>query len=285
MENYKRILDLIQNADKLLIGASNGLSISEGIHIFADNADFRENFSEFRDRHGIPNIIQGCFYPFPQKEEQWGFNSRMYSYFNKIHKSSIVMENLLALVKEKNYFVVTSNIDAHFLKAGFCRERVFEIEGNCCDIQCASACHEQVYPAGELLTNMALEQKDGRVPEELIPVCPKCGGAMRLHIEVDRNFVRDPQWKEKAEAYRSFAEISPGENILLLEFGVGLRNRMIKAPFMEYTSRQANATYVTFNKGELFIPREIASRSLGVEGNIAKILADLVLIRSEIATS
>jgi NAD-dependent SIR2 family protein deacetylase len=278
MENkYNKILSKLEEADGIIIGASNGLSISEGIHIFAENADFLENFGDFRDKYGFRSIIQGCFYPFPSEEEKWAFFSRIYDYFLYKGEASSVMKNLYELVKDKNYFVVTSNIDDHFRQAGYPKDRLFEIEGNCRNLQCMNGCHNQIYPGDEILSKMAQSQENGKVPSDLIPKCSECGGPMKVHLEVDRNFLRGEAWQASYQAYQDFINHAHGKNIVLLEFGVGARNQLIKAPFMNLTNIEQHATYITFNRGsELFIPNEIASKSIGVDGNIAEVLEQLV---------
>lgn len=279
-EQYYNILKKIEDANGIIIGASNGLSISEGIHIFADNAAFLENFGDFRRKYGFHSIIEGCFYPFPYEEEKWAFFSRMYNYFLYNTEASPVMKNLYELVKDKDYFVITSNIDDHFRQAGFPKERLFEIEGNCRNLQCSHGCHDQIYPGDEILSKMAKQQKDGKVPLDLIPDCPMCGGPMQVHVEVDRNFLRDQSWQLSYQAYQSFINKVHGRKLVLLELGVGARNQLIKAPFMKLASLEENATYITFNKGsELFIPDLIASKSIGIDGNIAEVLEHLVHIK------
>lgn len=276
-EQYHEILTKIKEADGILVGASNGLSISEGIHIFADNAAFQENFGDFREKYGFRSIIQGCFYPYPSQEEEWAFFSRMYNYFLYHDEVSPVMNHLYELIKDKNYFVVTSNIDDHFRQAGFPQERLFEIEGNCRNLQCSQSCHDQIYPGDDVLSQMALHQENGRVPLDLIPKCPECGGPMQVHLEIDREFLRGAAWQASYQAFQDFTQEAHGKKLVLLEFGVGSQNQLIKAPFMKLTHLEDHATYITFNRGrELFIPEAIASKSIGIDGDIAEALQQLV---------
>ncbi|MCH1624397.1 Sir2 family NAD-dependent protein deacetylase [Ferdinandcohnia quinoae] len=275
-DKYYKAITKIQEADSIVIGASNGLSISEGIHIFAENTAFLEKFGDFRAKYGFRSIIQGCFYPFPSQEEKWAFFSRMYDYFLYDEEASPVMKNLFELVKEKNYFVVTSNIDDHFSQAGFPKERLFEIEGNCRNLQCTYGCHNQIYPGDKILSEMAKNQENGKVSTDLIPKCPECGGPMQVHVEVDQNFLRGEAWLTNYQAYQDFIEKAHGKKLVLLELGVGVRNQLIKAPFMKLTSHEENATYITLNKGELYIPEVIASKSIGIDGDTAEVLQQLV---------
>lgn len=278
-EKYYEVLTKIQEADGIVIGASNGLSISEGIHIFADDSSFQENFGDFREKYGFRSIIQGCFYPFPSEEEKWAFFSRMYNYFLYKTEASPVMKNLYELVKDKNYFVVTSNIDDHFRQAGFPQERLFEIEGNCRNLQCMNGCHNQIYPGDEILSKMAKSQENGKVPLDLIPKCPECGGLMQVHIEVDRNFLKGESWQTSYQAYQDFIRKAHGKKLVLLELGVGARNQLIKALFMRLTNLEEYATYITLNKGELYIPDEIAAKSIGINGDTAEVLQQLVQMK------
>ncbi|MEC2074495.1 Sir2 family NAD-dependent protein deacetylase [Metabacillus fastidiosus] len=279
-EKYRKVLTKIQEADSILIGASIGLSISEGIHIFADDSSFQEHFGDFREKYGLRSIIQGCFFPYPSQEEKWAFFSRMYEYFLINKEASPVMKNLYELVKNKNYFVVTSNIDAHFTLAGFPKERLFEIEGNCRNLQCSHGCHNQIYPGDGILSEMAQNQHSGKVFPNFIPKCPECGGPMQVHIEIDRNFLRGQSWRTSYQAYQSFTEKAHGKKLVLLELGVGARNQMIKAPFMNLTNLEEYATYITFNKGsELYIPDAIVDKSIGIDGNIAEVLQQLVQMK------
>lgn len=279
-EKYQEVLNKIKNADSILIGASNGLAISGGIHIFADNADFRENFGDFRKKYGFRNIVQGSFYPYPSEEEKWAFFSRTYDYFINNKKVSPVMKNLYELVKDKNYFVVTSNTDSHFTMAGFPKERLFEIEGNSRYLQCSNGCHDQIYQGDEILDEMAQKQENGKVPSNLIPKCERCGGPMQVHVEVDRNFLKGEEWQTSFQAYQDFVEKSHGKKLVLLELGVGARNQLIKAPFMNLVNHEKNATYITMNMGsELYIPDAIADKSIGIDGNIAEVLGQLVQMK------
>lgn len=278
-EKYTEVINKIKEAEGIVIGASNGLSISEGIHIFAENEAFLNNFGDFRDKYGFRSIIQGCFYPFPSEEEKWAYFSRLYDYFLYKNGASSVMKHLYELVKDKNFYVVTSNIDDHFRQAGFPKEQLFEIEGNCRNLQCKNGCHDQIYPGDETLSKMAQIQENGRVPSESIPKCSECGGPMQIHVEVDRNFLKGEAWQTSYQAYRDFIEQMHGKKLVLLELGVGARNQLIKAPFMNLTNSQENVTYITLNKGELYIPQEIADKSIGIDGDTAEVLHRLAQLK------
>ena len=279
-ENYQDVLSKIKNADSVLIGASNGLAISGGYNIFAEDSSFLKHFGDFRKKYGFRSILQGAFYSFSSEEEKWAFYSRMYAYFLNNKEATPVIKNLYELVKDKNYFVVTSNTDSHFTDAGFQKERLFEIEGNVRYLQCAHSCHDQIYPGDELLNTMARNQENCLVPSNLIPQCPECGGPMQVHVEGDRNFLRGQAWQNSFLAYKNFIDQAHDKKLVLLELGVGSRNQLIKAPFMNITNLEENATYITFNIGsELYIPDAIADKSIGIDGDIAEVIEHLVQLK------
>ncbi|MDW8802370.1 hypothetical protein P8V03_14565 [Clostridium sp. A1-XYC3] len=164
--------------------------------------------------------------------------------------------------------------------AGFPKERLFEIEGNCRYLQCSHGCHNKTYLGDEILIKMAQSQENGKVSSNLIPKCPECGGRMQVHIELDGDFLRDKSWQTSCDAYQDFIKKAHGKKIVFLELGVGARNQMIKAPFMKLTNMEKNATYITLNKGgDLYIPEAIAAKSIGIDGDIAEVLQQLVQMR------
>lgn len=279
-EKYQEVLNNIKDADSILIGASNGLAISEGYNIFAEDSFFLENFGDFREKYGFRSVLQGALYPYSSEEEKWAFFSRMYVYFLNDKEVSPVMKNLYELVKDKNCFVVTSNTDSHFTDAGFQKERLFEIEGNSRYLQCSNSCHNRIYPGDKILSEMAQNQENGKIPSDLIPQCPECGGSMQVHVEVDRNFLKGEEWLKSYQSYREFIDNAHDKKIVLLELGIGARNQLIKAPFMNLTNSEKNATYVTLNRGrELYIPDEIVEKSMGIDGDIAEVLECLIQLK------
>lgn len=269
------IADKIRQAEKIVVGASNGLSIAEGIHIFADNADFHAHFGDFSQTYGFRSMIHGCFYPFPNQESYWAYFARLCHYMNVQKPAGKVMADLRNILKNKDYFVITSNFDNHFRQAGFAEERLFEIEGVGKKLQCCQACHDHVYDGTAQLEAMYQAEQNGEIPSRLIPRCPDCGGEMKIHIELDRSFQRDTVWREKQAAYHAFLHEAQSKNTLFLELGVGTHNQLIKLPFMQQVYARDNAFYITVNKGEIYIPPEIAARSLGVASGLTEWLEQL----------
>lgn len=270
MENlYQVIRRRIQSADAILIGASNGLSISEGYHLFADNPAFRELFPEVRERYGIRCLLQGMSFRYPSEEEKWGYWTRLITRYVHQYQPTPQMKRLKWLTEGKPHFIVTSNGEAHFELAGFQPENIYEMEGNLTEMQCGLACHDTLYPVKDTITAMAEMETGGVVPTERIPRCPRCGGPMQIHYAVFDRFIPN---RDEKRRFRTFLETYHGRNIVILELGIGWRNQMIKAPLMRLAAREPNAFYVTFNKGEVYIPDEIAGKSAGIDGDIASAL-------------
>lgn len=275
-ELYKKIKKVINDADAILIGASNGLSISEGYNIFADNTWFQGNFGDFRNKYGIHSILEGFFYNFPSPEEKWAFSSRLISRKSYLEEPSQMMKNLYALVRDKDYFVVTSNTEDHFVPAGFSREQVFEMEGRITESRCSSGCCEDVYENREAVLRMADAEANCLIPSELIPRCPHCGSPLTVNIADSNSFFQTEHFQKKMQDYQNFIRKYHEKYLVILELGVGWRNRMIKEPLMQLTASEPNAVYITFNKGEVYIPSEITDKSIGVDGDIATAMEEIL---------
>lgn len=272
MYDYKRIAEKIKDADGILIGASNGLSITEGLHLFADNQALEELFGDFKRRYGIRSILHGMGAHCPSEEEKWAFWSRLIHHYCGEYKETQVMRDLKAIVGGKDYFIVTSNGECHFEMSGFDPEKVYEVEGNWLATQCACACHDTLYRSLEMAEKMAAEEKGGRVPAELVPRCPKCGGPMQIHLELGRNFIRDSAGPER---FQAFLEQYHGRKLAVLEFGIGPRNQLIKAPLMRLVAREPKAVYITVNLGEIYIADNIKEKSFGLDGYLDEVLGRL----------
>ena len=270
--NYKEIAEKLNHADAILIGASNGLSITEGLHLFADNAAFEEVFGDFMRKYGLHCILQGMGARWPSHEEKWAFLSRLARHYCSGYTATPVMQDLKAIVGDKDYFIVTSNGECHFEMSGFDTEKIYEVEGNWLTMRCAHACHDAVYPSLPQMEKMAAAEADGRVPTELLPRCPKCGGSMDINMIGLAGYCPDHAAKQR---YQAFLEKYHGKNLVVLELGIGPRNQLIKAPFMRLVAQEPNAVYVTINLGELYIPRDIQDKSFGLDGYLDKTLARL----------
>lgn len=272
MHEYNQIVEKIKAADAILIGASNGLSITEGLHLFADNQAFEDLFGDFKRRYGLRSILHGMGARWPSEEEKWAFWSRLIHHYCGEYKETQVMKDLKAIVGGKDYFVVTSNGECHFEMSGFAPEKIYEVEGNWLTMQCAHACHDTLYLSLEMAEKMAATEKDGRVPAELVPHCPECGGPMQIHLESDRNFIRE---SVRQERFQAFLKQYHGRKLAVLELGIGPRNQLIKAPLMRLVEREPDAVYVTVNLGEIYIADAIKEKSFGLDGYLGEVLSRL----------
>ena len=253
----------------MLIGASNGLSITEGLHLFAEDQAFDTVFGDLKNKYGICCILQGMGARWPTEEEKWGFWSRLVHHYFGSYQETPVMKDLKTLVGDRDYFVVTTNGECHFEACGFDPAKIYEMEGNWLTIQCASRCHDGIYPWGTLAEKMAAAERKGKIPSEMIPHCPVCGGPMQVHMEMDGNFIPETESRNRL---KRFLEKYHGKKLLILELGIGWRNQLIKAPLMRLTAREPRAFYVTVNRGEIYIPQEIMEKSTGLDGDLSEIL-------------
>lgn len=268
-ELYQKILQSIRNADAVLIGASNGLSISEGYNIFADDAWFQETFGDFRSKYGIRSVLQGTFFGYPTEEEKWTFFARLISKKCYLEKPSQMMLDLYELVHEKDYFVITSNGEDHFVPAGFSREKVFELEGRMTLFRCGANCCGDTKENKEEILRLAKAEQKGPLSPVLVPRCVKCGAPMTINLADQPAFFETDDYQKNVQAYRNFLRKYHNRNLVILELGIGRNNRMIKAPLMRLAGSEPHAVYITFNKGELYIAPEIQKKSIGVDGDIA----------------
>lgn len=268
MGKYKKVAEKIKDADAILIGASNGLSITEGLNLFADNPEFQDVFGDFKAKYGIRNILHGYFYNWNTLEEKWGFLSRLVEHYSGSYTTTPVMKNLLKIIGDKPYFVVTSNGEGHFEMAGFDAAKIFEIEGNWIEMRCSHKCHQDVYPSLSAIRKMAAAENDGKVPYETIPLCSHCGAAMALYDAEPPKEGITKTWKEFLKEYR-------GKKLVILELGIGWRNQLIKAPFMDLAAQEPNVTYITINKGEVYIADNIKEKSFGLDGDLDSILREI----------
>lgn len=268
-EQLKRAAEEIQRADAVLMGAGAGLSAAAGLTYTGER--FEQNFREFIEKYGLTDMYSSGFYPFETQEEKWAYWSR-HIYYNRYHVSALpVYQKLRELMRGKNYFVLTTNVDHQFWKAGFENERIFATQGDYGLFQCAKACHKTLYDNEKQVLEMLDRQKDCRIPTELVPKCPVCSGEMEVNLRCDGYFVEDQSWYEAAKHYEEFLKANEKKRIVFLELGVGMNTPgIIKYPFWQQTNQLENASYICINNGEAWAPPEIAEKSLCLNMDIAK---------------
>lgn len=269
----EQLREKIENTDAVLIGAGAGLSTSAGFTYSGDR--FKQYFSDFIEKYHIRNMYEGGFYPFDSIEEHWAYWSR-YIYINRyMDTPKPVYEKLLELVGNKDYFVLTTNVDHCFQKAGFAKERLFYTQGDYGLFQCQTPCKPYTYDNEAQIKRMVEEQKDMRIPTELIPKCPVCGKPMTMNLRADATFVQDEGWNIHAGYYEKFLNAHKKSKILFLELGVGYNTPgIIKYPFWQMTASNRNAEYICINKGETSVPNEIRTQSIEIDADIYDVLND-----------
>ena len=273
-QQIEQIQAKLNNADAVVIGAGAGLSTSAGLTYSGER--FYKHFSDFAEKYGITDMYSGGFYPFPDQETFWAWWSR-HIFFNRYIKApKPVYDNLLKLVKDKNYFVLTTNVDHQFQSAGFDKERLFYTQGDYGLFQCSVPCHDKTYDNYDTVVSMIEQQENMTVPTELIPHCPVCGKPMTMNLRSDDKFVEDEGWHKAAERYNSFIAENKNKNIVYLELGVGGNTPVIiKYPFWQLTAQNKNASYICDNLSESYCHDEITEQSFCVNTDIGKVINDL----------
>ncbi len=275
LDKINKLKQAIEENDTILVGAGAGLSAAAG-HLYSGER-FYSNFQDFHEKYGIPDMYSGGFYNFPTLEEFWAWWSRQI-YVNRYNRDKKpVFQNLLKLVKNKDYFVLTTNADHLFQDNDFAKEKLFYTQGDYGLFQCSKACHYKTYDNKEIVYKMYNEQKDMKIPSELIPYCPKCNAPMDMNLRKDQSFIQDQGWDEAHKRYAEFLKNHLGKKILLLEFGVGSNTPgIIKYPFWDITMNNKNATYACVNIDFCRCPAPLQDRAILIEHDIAQVLEDLV---------
>ena len=269
-----KIKDLIKNADCVLIGAGSGLSTSAGIEYSGKR--FENNFTDFIKKYHFTDMYSSGFYDFQTEEEKWAYWAK-HMYINNIGmKATKLYQDMLELVKDKDYFVITTNVDDQFFKARFDKERVFATQGSYRYIQCSHACHNKIYDATEIVKEMIEKTQDCKIPIELIPVCPVCGKKMDTNLRKDAYFVQDDNWYKQNAKYGEFLDKAKNKKVVLLEFGVGFNTpTIIRFPFEQMTYQNLNWNLVRFNKDNCMTLLDMQDRIIEVKDDINKIVKDL----------
>lgn len=241
-----------------------------------DGDRYEKHFSDFQEKYGITDMYSGGFYPYDSLEEYWAWWSRQILVNRYDVKAGKPYTDLLEIVKDKDYFVLTTNVDHQFQLAGFDKTRLFYTQGDYGLWQCSKPCHDKTYDNEEQVRKMVANQKNMKIPSNLIPKCPVCGEPMTMNLRCDNTFVQDEGWYKAARRYEDFIERHRGKRILFLELGVGSNTPgIIKYPFWQMTAHNPKATYACINKNEAFCPKEISKQSVCIDGDIKEILSAL----------
>ncbi|WP_294379244.1 Sir2 family NAD-dependent protein deacetylase [uncultured Clostridium sp.] len=277
-ENYDdkilKTAECINKADAIVIGAGAGMSTSAGLTYGGER--FEKLFPEYIKKYGMKDMYSAGFYPFDTQEEKWAYWSR-HIYYNRYDvNAGKPYVDLLNMVRDKNYFVITTNVDSQFVIAGVPKEKIFAVQGDYGYFQCANACHKKLYYNESIIRKMIKMQNDCKIPTELVPKCPVCGGEMEVNLRCDEYFVEDEKWDIAYSRYQNFLNLNRNKNIVFIELGTGMNTPgIIKYPFWKMTKNFSNANYVCINLNEAFAPDEIKESSICIDGDIAEVLDDI----------
>lgn len=265
----------IDEADAIVIGAGAGLSAAAGLDY--SGPKFRKEFADYIDKYGFPDLYSSSFYDFPTEEERWARWARHIDYARFRPDAFPLYRDLLELVKDKNYFVITTNVDGQFRKAGFSPEKIFEVQGDYGLMQCAVGCHNKVYSDKSTVEDILEHSHDLTVDPAYIPVCPVCGGNMDVHVRKNQYFVQDDEWNKSAMHYESFMSRYAGKGrVVLLELGVGFNTpAIIRYPFEQVTFSNPSATLIRLNSEYPSGPKETVVRTISFTENIDEVINKL----------
>lgn len=277
LENVKKISNLINDADYILIGAGSGLSTSAGLEYTGER--FTKNFSDFIKKYHFTDMYTSSFYDFNTEEEKWAYWAK-HIYLNDTGViATDLYKNILELVKDKEYFVITTNVDDQFFKAGFDKDRIFATQGSYRYIQCGKACHNDLYDDTEMVKKMIEKTKNLKIPTELVPKCPVCGEKMDVNLRKDAYFVQDRKWYIQDKKYGDFLDKLQGNKVVLLELGVGFNTPgIIRIPFEKMVYEHDNWNLIRVNKDNCMTFFDIEDKAILIDNDINTIIDELMRI-------
>ena len=278
MDSYKERIAAARKAmaaaDYVLIGAGAGLSAAAGLDY--GGMRFKREFSEFIERYGFTDLYTSSFYDFPTEEERWAYWAKHIDFARFAPPAMELYRDIFRLVDGKEYFVITTNVDGQFRKAGFASDRLFEVQGDYAYLQCACGCHPERYDDKKLVKQMLGSIHDGRIPSSLVPHCPVCGGSMDVNLRKDSYFVEDAAWHLQADHYTQFLKKAYCRRCVLLELGVGYNTPgIIRFPFEQMASANSGMTLIRLNRD--FPERQMKGKGhfVGMDESIVRIIQDL----------
>lgn len=273
-EQIETAASYLNDAECVLIGAGAGLSTAAGLTYSGKR--FRDNFGEFIEKYGVQDMYSAGFYPFPSEEAMWGYWSK-HADMNRIAPPGLPLYKMLfELIKDKDYFVLTTNVDHQFQKSGFSEDRIFATQGDYGRIQCKRGCHNKTYDAVKMFGQMDQARKECLIPSYMVPKCPVCGGPMAMNLRCDQYFVEDEDWHKAAERYDEYLEHIKGYNVVLLELGVGFNTPIIiRFPFERMVREEKDVKLIRLNMDEAVIPASFGQRGIGINADIKKSLEDV----------
>ena len=278
MEEYNsRIIQAkqaIKQADYIIIGAGAGLSTAAGLLYSGEK--FKKDFKEFIEKYHFEDLYSALFYNFKTQEEKWAFFAKMIKLNRYNEKPLKLYQELYEIVKNKEYFVLSTNVDGQFYNSGFDKDKVFEVQGDYSYLQCENACHNKLYNNRDLVEQWLQNTKDCKIPSKLVMKCPVCGGNMDMNLRKDANFVQDSNWYKASKRYEDFLDKIKNKNVVLLEIGVGFNTPgIIRFPFEQITANNEKTTLIRINKDYPLPMLEIRNRTISFDEDTNKIIEDL----------
>ena len=278
MEKYNlRIIkakQMIGDADFIIIGAGRGLSSAAGLEYSGES--FETNFKDFIKKYNFTDLYSASFYDFKTQEEKWAFFAKMIE-VNRYNKTPLKLyEELYKIAKDKNYFILSTNVGGQFYNSGFDENKIFEVQGDYGYLQCENACHNKLYDNKEFVHKWIENTKDCKIPSELIMKCPVCGGNMDMNLRKDANFVQDEKWYVQAERYKEFLKEAENKNVVLLEIGVGFNTPgIIRYPFEQMVKANDKIRLIRINKDYPMPMLDIRNKTVSFDENANKVIEDL----------
>ena len=264
----------IKQTDYIIIGAGRGLSTAAGLLYSGEK--FEKDFKEFIEKYYFDNLYSASFYEFKTQEEKWAFFAKMIELNRYNEKPLKLYQDLYKIVKNKEYYVLSTNVDGQFYNSGFDKDKIFEVQGDYSYLQCENACHNKLYNNKELVEEWLQNTKDCKIPSDLVMKCPMCGGNMEMNLRKDANFVQDENWYRQAERYEKFLAKAKGKNVVLLEIGVGFNTPgIIRFPFEQMTANNEQITLIRINKDYPLPMLEIRNKTISFDEDTNKIIEDL----------
>lgn len=265
----------IKTAEYILIGAGAGLSAAAGLTY--GGRRFTDNFPEFIEKYGMTDMYSAGFYPFPSEEARWGYWSK-HVYLNRIAPEALPLyKKLYELVKDKNYFVLTTNADHQFYKADFGADKIFATQGDYGLIQCMRGCHRKTYDDIEMMNQMHQARKNCLIPSYMVPRCPVCGGPMNMNLRCDQYFVEDDVWHKAERSFGTFLDECRNKKTVLLELGIGFNTpTIVRFPFEKLAREKENMTLVRLNLDQAIVPENLKERAIGINADMMQSISDIL---------
>ena len=291
-EAIARLKMEIETADAIVIGAGAGLSTAAGFIYSGER--FEKYFGDFAGRFGIRDMYSGGFYPFPDAETRWAWWARHIYYNRYVPAPKPVYDDLRKLVQDKDYFVITTNVDHQFQRAGFDKKRLFYTQGDYGLFQSVDPAIRKTYDNEEWVMKAMEAQgfarneegifdlpEEGsismRIPSELIPKCPDDGSDVTMNLRADDSFVEDEGWHRASAAYADFLRRHERLHVLFLEIGIGMNTPVIcKYPFWQMTKDNPKAVYACLNFNDAYCPVEIEKQSVCIDGDSVEVIERLL---------